>query len=578
MFARYALTFARGAHRHDLLTAAKSDGLMTIIDRSAFLLVAEKGTALLEASDAILIGQLFAADGQRLTSLEPILDGGATPGISDSTLARHWGNFALFDASLEQPYVYRDPSGSVPVYHCRHGREDVFVSDAPLATRLGLLRDPRPDMTFAVHWLQFPFLRTRRCGLEGVVEILPGIRYEKGAGGGWTEKSAWRPAQFLARRDAILDPLEAASRLQDAALATVPPQVTGGNMLLQLSGGLDSSIIAACLSQAGVEYTGVNFATRSADGDERGYARDVAQRFGVTLRELVEGRTPSLEESAVAGFRPAANPLLFPFQKAIQDAASEMGAELLVDGAGGDNLFCYVTSAAPVLDALWWSGGQAGLGAASDIAARAGCTWWKLASATTRCALKPRPHWKDDRSLLRREALLRRAEQHPWLEGLPRTLPGKKEHVEALVHIQHFLDRGGPPSIGVLHPLMAQPLLELCLRIPSWLWMRGGRDRAIARDALKNLLPEAVFARRSKGSLEGLLHRAFAQLAPQMRDLLLSGELRRHHILDDAAIDAAFADAARLRDDLQLRITELVALELWLQSWRSFDQGGAAGP
>lgn len=578
MFARYALTFARGAHRHGLLNAAKSEGLATIIDRSAFLLVAERGTALLEAPDAIVVGQMFSGNGKRLASLEPILNGGATQGISAPALARHWGNFALFDASLEQPYVYRDPSGSVPVYHCRSGGEDIFVSDAHLAARLGLLRDLRPDMTFAIHWLQFPFLRTRRCGLEGVVEILPGIRYTKGAVGGWVEESEWRPAMFIARRDAILDPFEAASRLHDTAIATVAPQVTSGNVLLQLSGGLDSSIIAACLSQSGVKFTGVNFATRSADGDERSYARDVAHRFGVTLRELVEGRTPSLEASAVAGFRPATNPLLFPFQKAIHDAATEIGAELLVDGAGGDNLFCYVTSAAPVLDALWWSGGRAGIAAASDIAARAGCTWWRLASATARRALKQRSRWKDDRSLLRREALLREAEQHPWLKGLPRALPGKKEHIEALVHIQHFLDRGAPPSIGVLHPLMAQPLLELCLRIPSWLWMGGGRDRAIARDAFKSLLPGPVFARRSKGSLEGLLHRAFAQLAPQMRDMLLSGELRRNHILDVSALAVSFEDAAQLRDDLQLRITELVALELWLQSWRSFDPTRAAGP
>lgn len=578
MLARYALTFARGAHRHDLLNAAKSEGLATIIDRSAFLLVAERGTALLEGPAAIVVGQLFCGDGGRLTSLEPLLDRGATEGISESALARHWGNFALFDASREQPYLYRDPSGSVPVYHCRHGDEDVFVSDAHLAVRLGLLRDARPDMTFAIHWLQYPFLRTRRCGLEGVVEILPGIRYVKVATGGWVERSQWRPAQFLARRDAILDPLEAASRLHDAALATVPPQVTGGKLLLQLSGGLDSSIIAACLSQAGIEFAGVNFATRSADGDERSYARAVAHRFGVTLRELVEGHSSSLEASALADFRPATNPLLFPFQKAIHDAASEFGADLLIDGAGGDNLFCYVTSAAPVLDALWWSGGRTGLTAASDIATRAGCTWWKLASATARRALKRPTRWKEDRSLLRPQALLREAEQHPWLERLPRALPGKREHVEALVHIQHFLDRGAPLSLGALHPLMAQPLLELCLRIPSWLWMDGGRDRAIARDAFKNLIPGPIFARRSKGSLEGLLHRAFTQLAPQMHDLLLSGELRRNHILNVAALEAAFEDAARLRDDLQLRITELVALELWLQSWRSSVGRRAADP
>jgi asparagine synthase (glutamine-hydrolysing) len=291
----------------------------------------------------------------------------------------------------------------------------------------------------------------------------------------------------------------------------------------------------------------------------------------VFVRELIEGDTPSLETAFTPGFRPPTNPLLLPFQQAINEAAPKAGGGILVDGAGGDNLFCYITSAAPILDALWWSGRRAGLAAASDIATRANCTWWRLASATTRRALRRRVRWKENRSLLRREALLRCAEAHPWLEGLPSALPGKREHVEALVHIQHFLDRGAIGSVRTLHPLLAQPLLELCLRIPSWLWMRGGRDRAIARDAFHDLLPASVLARRSKGSLEGLLHRAFARLAPQMRDLLQSGELRRSRILDEVALDRAFAGASELRDDLQLRISELVALELWLQSWRAFD-------
>jgi asparagine synthase (glutamine-hydrolysing) len=577
MFARYALTFSRGAHRHGLLDAARSRGFATITDRSGFLLVADDDIPLLEAQDVLVVGQLFSRDGARLTTLGPILASSSTGGISPPALNRHWGNFVLFDASQEQPSLYRDPSGSVPVYHVRHGGEDFFVSDAEFAAGLGLLPDPRVDLTFAIHWLQFPFLRTRRCGLENVAEILPGVRYAKESTGAWIERAEWRPSQFLARRAAIFDPAEASRRLRETALATVAPQVTDRNVHLQLSGGLDSSIIAACLSEKGVEFEGVNFATRSADGDERRYARDVADSCGVTLRELVESGTPSLEAAAVS-FRPATNPLLLPFQQAIDEAAREAGAGVLVDGAGGDNLFCYITSAAPILDAIWWSGPRAGLAAASDIATRADCTWWRLASATARRALRQRARWKEDRSLLRRGALLGRAEPHPWLEGLPRALPGKKEHVEALVHIQHFLDRGATGSIRSLHPLLAQPLLELCLQIPSWLWMRGGRDRAIARDAFHDLLPASVFARRSKGSLQGLLHRAFARLAPEMRDLLHSGELRRHRILDEPALNRAFAGASELRDDLQLRITELVALELWMQSWRSFDARRAARP
>ncbi|HEY0630352.1 MAG TPA: asparagine synthase-related protein [Sphingomicrobium sp.] len=568
MFARYALTFGRGAHRHGLRAAAISLGLATIIDRSDLLFVAERGTPSLEASGKILVGQIFSPNGVRLASLDPLLDAAAPD--QGATLPDHyWGNFALFESAGGQASVYREPSGSIPVYHCRQNGEDLFVSDADFAARLGLLRDASPDGQFAVHWLQFPFLRTCRSGLDGVTEILPGVRWTQKPSGGWQETAIWRPAAFLARRDAILDPAEAKCRLRETALATIATQVPRAKPLLQLSGGLDSSIIAACLGEAGTDFAAVTFATRSPDGDERDYARDVAKKVGVRLRELLEEDAKSLDPHPSPSFRPPANPLLRSLQAAIASAAAELQCDLIVDGAGGDNLFCSVTSPAPILDALWWRGPRAALESASNIAARADCTWWEVARATCRRALRPKAAWKEDRSLLRREVLLSGPERHPWLEGLPTALPGKKEHVEALVHIQHFLDRGAPCGIALLHPLMAQPLLELCLRIPSWMWVRGGRDRAIARDAFRDLLPGSVYRRRSKGSLEGLLHRAFARLAPDMRAILMTGELRRNRILDVDALDGAFAASEFGRDDLQLRISELVALELWMGCWRT---------
>jgi asparagine synthase (glutamine-hydrolysing) len=578
MLARYALTFGRGAHRHALLGAATHEGLTNIVDQPGLLFVAEGGTPFLSSPDILLVGQIFSAEGDLLTSLEPILDGSSPPRIAVSALEAHWGNFALFDASAAHASVYRDPSGSIAVYQCRAGGEDIFVSDAYFAAKLGFLRNPCPDMKFAVHWLQFPFLRTRRTGFENVTEIIPGVRCTARQAGEWDEVGAWRPARFLARGDAILDPVEAERRLRETALATIPRQISARKPLLQLSGGLDSSIIAACLATAGIEFTAVNFATRSADGDERSYARDVARRFGIQLDEIIENDSPSLETGPPAAFRPATNPLLRPLQAAIAAESNALDSDLVIDGGGGDNLFCTVASAAPILDALWWTGPRPALVSASDIARLAGCTWWRLASATARRALKPRPGWKEDRSFLRPGALLDRQEPHPWLQELPCALPGKREHVEALVHIQHFLDRGVATSVGVLHPLIAQPLLELCLRIPSWLWVRGGRDRAVARNAFRDLLPQSVLGRRSKGSLEGLLHRAFARLAADMRDLLMSGELRRSNILDVRSLEGTFRDADLGCDDLLLRITELVALEQWLQSLRAPGQPRASGP
>jgi asparagine synthase (glutamine-hydrolysing) len=564
MHARFALTFGRGTRRHQLLERARNLGFSNIIDRGELLFVSDKRTPCQACAGALLVGQLFSAEGDRMTDLSVLAAEHFEPAIL-ATSAHLWGNFALFLSSPARLGVYRDPSASIPVYRCGDGLDCIFVSDAELASRFGFLDQASTSLIFATHWLQFPFLRSARTGLAGVTEILPGtwLRFD----GGWMEMRPWRPANFLAREDALMDASEAARRLREVALNVIPRQVGADSIVLQLSGGLDSSIVAYSLAKAGRKFSCVNFATASPDGDERQFAREAASTFGVALRELIEARGAKLAPPGRPSFRPGTNPLLLPFEEAVSCAAEELGAQLLVDGAGGDNLFCHLTSAAPVLDALIRAGPREAVRTIGAIALRANASWWDVVRAAER-RTRRRNAWKDNLTFLNEGALLNKPDPHPWLAGLAQVPPGKREHVEALVHIQHFLDRRGS-ELPLLHPLLAQPLLELCLRIPSWLWMRGGRDRAVARDAFKDHVPAPILNRRSKGSLLGLFYRSFGLLQREMVDLLLTGELNANGIIDAQALQAAIRAGRVVRDDLQLRISEMVALELWLQSWKS---------
>jgi asparagine synthase (glutamine-hydrolysing) len=185
--------------------------------------------------------------------------------------------------------------------------------------------------------------------------------------------------------------------------------------------------------------------------------------------------------------------------------------------------------------------------------------------------------WNEDRAFLKKDALLPRSDVHPWLCAPRFALPGKSDHVRSLVQIQHFLDRRLSGGTAALHPLMAQPLLETCLAIPTWLWVRGGVDRAIARQAFKDMLPAEILRRKNKGSLEGLFHRSFVRLRCELRDILLGGELRGLEILDAAAVEMAFAAGESIPVEDQMRISEMVALDLWLQSWRAREPAALKG-
>jgi asparagine synthase (glutamine-hydrolysing) len=575
MLGAYALTFGRGRHRQALLERARPLGL-AVVDMPAFLCVADPRTPLLQSPTSLLVGRIFTADGQPMAGALS-LRGCVAPRALKETIAGLWGNFALFGAADGISTVYREPSGSIGVYRCGEGPEATFVSDARIAARLGLLDKSRCDLRFAIHWLQFPFLRTSRTGIEEVRELLPGMACSRSGEKAWTEMALWNPSEQLAPECAIRDPEIAASGLRRLADAIVPAQVHAFAPLLQLSGGLDSSIIAACLGRSGQRFSCINFATSSKDGDERRFAQDVADRFDLPLTTLDEEQPSLARVRPEPGFQPPTNPLLAPIDDAIAEAAAALGATVLIDGGGGDNLFCSLTSASPVADALRDGGPRLAYRTASDIASRASCTLWDVIAAALRRVSVRGGEWKEDCSFLQAEACLARPDRHPWLDGLEAAPPGKREHVAALVHIQHFLDRGDC-GLWRLHPLLAQPLMDYCLRVPSYLWVRGGRDRAIARAAFEGILPESVIARRTKGSLQGLFQRSFARLRREMTDILMAGDLRRAGILDAAALETCMAGPEWRQDTVQMRVSELVALEMWLQRMKASGGSPRAEP
>ncbi|MGC1302147.1 MAG: asparagine synthase-related protein, partial [Caulobacteraceae bacterium] len=124
-----------------------------------------------------------------------------------------------------------------------------------------------------------------------------------------------------------------------------------------------------------------------------------------------------------------------------------------------------------------------------------------------------------------------------------------------------------PSPVPLLHPLLAQPVMETCLAMPSWLWVEGGVDRAVARGAFREDLPDLVVQRRGKGSLHGYFTRVFEASRGVLRELLADGVLARRGLVDGAAVRAYLDQPRRPRDLDFYRLFELADVELWLRGW-----------
>jgi asparagine synthase (glutamine-hydrolysing) len=120
---------------------------------------------------------------------------------------------------------------------------------------------------------------------------------------------------------------------------------------------------------------------------------------------------------------------------------------------------------------------------------------------------------------------------------------------------------------GTLHPFLAQPLLETCLTMPTWLSIRGGQERAVARRAFRGFVPDAILDRRSKGRFESIFLKGFVAGRGRLESVLLDGRLRALGLLDAARVSACLRRQGQPRDHDYMRLLEIVSAEQWLRSF-----------
>jgi asparagine synthase (glutamine-hydrolysing) len=554
--------------------------LTTIIDKPGLLLLADSEHVLLTPIGAIVgsvfsrqsIGTLAApASPDQIRSVRQLID-------------ECWGRYVAFLSSeMGAIEAVRDPSGSLPCY--RYSGEDLtlFASDIEF-----LIPDashtPQLDWHCVEQLIGFPHLRGQRTGLAGIDEVLPGCRVVV------RENSArmdclWSPWTFTSPALRITDFHEASAGLRKEILQSVlAVSQEHDRILLELSGGLDSSILAAALSDTAAETVGLNLATEDAEGDERRYARLMAARAKISL---IERRALDLDQIDLGRParrrlpRPGAQAWLQAWEHHFVETARTEGCSAFVSGTGGDNVFCSLFSGAPAADLLRTGRWLRFPGAVRDLATIHDTTLWRVGALAVKSWLRrsPTAMWPSDISFLRMPDPLGQPDYQPWLEAPTDILPGSRAHVRSI--IATYGHQGGSardeiaPSIT---PLLAQPVQEWCLRVPSWLWVRGGRDRSVARHAFEDLLPEEIAERRSKGSVDSYCLQLYERQRAMLREMLVEGQLVAGGILDPDALRNYFDQPRPARDISYFRVLSLVDVEIWARDWLGSSSGRSAAP
>ncbi|EXS69379.1 MULTISPECIES: asparagine synthase-related protein [unclassified Sphingobium] len=519
----------------------------------------------------IVLGKLYERENsQPLVSMtdaqaERILDSHGRVLMSD-----FWGGYVAILTTQELDLVIRDPSGSVPCYYLSRHDSISLSSDPTLLVELGLL-DPDLDHSYLVQHLRAISLRPSQTGFRGLVELLRG------------ERLLIRPASVV--RDTLWSPWEFAIQASNyheqdgeaeelrALVETCARSLTAGmdHLLVDLSGGLDSSILTAALAPAN-RVTCLNFLTSQASGDEIHFASAVAGAFGLPMETVqLDVEEVDLSTSAASSLpRPTTRSFVQAWDCRAREVAQRIGADGYVNGAGGDNVFCSLQSVAPVADRLLvWRHIGGVLRSAGDLSELTGCSALTALTRGMRRAWRMPPTY---RWLADREFLLERVDEphidpslHPWFNVPEGGLPGSAAHIALLLQIENHLESFSRKPM--IYPLLAQPIVEWCLSKPSWRWCQGGQNRVLAREAFSNILPDGVVRRRDKGTPESFLVDLFEAKKTQIREIVGDGMLASWGIIDREAILRAIDHAGPARGLTHSRILRIVDVEAWIHSW-----------
>ncbi|MDR3511064.1 MAG: asparagine synthase C-terminal domain-containing protein [Caulobacteraceae bacterium] len=555
-------------------------GMVRVFDVDALVVYAAQETPILpiQGGAGVVIGALFHRGGEAdpVRASDLVLSSQVTESRGESLLQSVWGGYIalLADHAHNRVDAVRDPSGAMACFRLAWEGCQVLFSDLEPILALALIK-PEVDPAFIAHYLLFRGLRGARTGLCGVSELVAGTRLTI-EGGRTSIATVWSPWTFADRGAQLHDRGAATAGVREEAERCVRAWARQSPaILLELSGGLDSSIIAASLhGRSGVSC--VNLATDDPAADERAYAEAMARSIGASLttRKLDIDAVEIARAPTLTWLRPGLGALQQAVDLAFIAEARDRRPDALFSGGGGDNVFCYLGSAAPATDALLTRGpGLTFLRAVDDLSNLHRCTLWRAAGLALRKWARGRPPvWRKDPRFLSSNTLRYDPAPHPWLERPTDALPGKIEHVTSLMFIQCAVDSQDRAGLAPLrYPLLSQPLVEHCLRIPSWMWIQGGRNRAVARDAFADRLPPEVLTRRSKGDFSGFSGLAFVRNRRQLADLLIGGELDRMGLLDRPAVEAYLAQTGPPPDVNFYRLLEMAGAEAWIKSWRGRD-------
>jgi asparagine synthase (glutamine-hydrolysing) len=247
--------------------------------------------------------------------------------------------FAVHDREKGSVHVARDRLGEKPLFYFHNGRELIFSSQLLTVAR-------HPSVDFAINpialdaYLAMHFVPGEETVLAGIRKLPAGHYFSYDLGESnlrihrYWRLRATRPNDLISRQAAAS---ELADRVREAVRSRLISDVPVGAFL---SGGLDSSVIVACMADAVPDLKTFSIGFESDRLDESHYARLVARHFGTDHHHIsftLSDFDTLLPEVVAAMDEPIGDQAMLPLLWLARRAREQV--TVVLGGEGADEIF-----------------------------------------------------------------------------------------------------------------------------------------------------------------------------------------------------------------------------------------------
>ncbi len=517
----------------------------------------------------------------------------------EGALGRAQGMFAFghWSARERRLLLARDRFGKKPLYYAPFGPEGrgglAFASELRALLVVPEVRaGARVDATALAQFMTHEYVPAPRSILENVRKLLPGEALVWRDGGPIARRAYYAPP-FGARR-AGGDPDELAGELTRlVTLATNDRLVADVPVGVFLSGGLDSSFVAACAVRAHPRVKTFAIGFDDPSFDESSHARAVAEHLGTehveerlsaaALLDVVPGALDWLDE-------PFADSSFLP--TCLLARVARRHVTVALGGDGGDEILAgYPTFVAarasnwlpPLPPPLARAARKvAGLAPASDANLSLGFKLRQFAQGLEGRGALRHARWlaplaPDELAALAGPALGPDAVARSFEADADATrgVAGDFDAATAF-YLRLYLGEGVLTkvdratmrvSLEARAPLLDTRVVEFCLGLDPALCLRGTTTKWLMRRALAPMVPRSIVERPKKGFGAPVGAWLRGPLEGLMRETLSPDRLKAGGWFDPRAVAALVDDHVARRADHRKPLWALIVFEHWRKRW-----------